>query len=109
MIFIEGCSKSEGRTAEPSVLPKFRRSDTGSATEGSGNASLNRRRSSASGRRAYDDANRIVRMGWQVGVVGIAVAEMAKWREDVLAVTAADGADYVTRLACSGIEAFHES
>jgi hypothetical protein len=34
----------------------------------------------------------------QIGIVGVAVGEMAEWREDVFAVTAADGAEHVTRL-----------
>jgi hypothetical protein len=34
---------------------------------------------------------------------------MAEWRKDVFAIGAADSAEHVTRLAYSGIEAFHES
>ena len=41
--------------------------------------------------------------------VWIAVGEMTKRREDIIAAVAANGAEYVTRLACRRIEAFHES
>lgn len=56
-----------------------------------------------------DEASRVGRIGRQVGVVWVAVGEMAEWREDVFVVTAADGAKHVTRLACGGVETFHKS
>ncbi|CDI11873.1 protein of unknown function (plasmid) [Agrobacterium pusense] len=76
--------------------------------EGSGIGRLNRRRSRLA-RRVYDEASGILSIRRQVGVVRIAVGQMTKRREEKFAVTAADAAEHVTRLACSGIEAFHES
>jgi hypothetical protein len=51
----------------------------------------------------------IVGIGRQIGVVGIAVGEMAEGREDVIAIVPPHGADDVARAARRRVEAFHEA
>ena len=46
--------------------------------------------------------------GWrQIGVVGIAVGEMSKWREEVVRALTPDGADDISGFARDGVGAFH--
>src|ERR1700751_3539210 len=99
MIFIEGCSRSEGKTAESSALP------TRSEERKSGQPRRNRESPAksagdhqCSGCRANNEAGGIVGIRRQVGVVRAGVGEMAERREDEFAVNAADGAKHVARL-----------
>jgi hypothetical protein len=47
--------------------------------------------------------------GWQqIGVVGIAVSEMSKWREEVVRALTPDGADNISGFASDGVGAFHQ-
>src|SRR6266851_4717689 len=47
--------------------------------------------------------------GWrQIGVVGIAVGEMSKWREEVVRALTPDGADDISGFASDGVGAFRK-
>ena len=54
------------------------------------------------------EARRIVRVRWQVGIVGVAVGQMAERDENIIAIIAADRAKDIARLAGDCIQALHE-
>ena len=55
-----------------------------------------------------DETIRIIGIGRQISIVGIAVGEMAEGREDVVAVVTPHGADDLAGIARPRVEAFHQ-
>src|SRR5450755_861743 len=54
---------------------------------------------------------RLSRQGFglqQIGVAGIAVSEMSKWREEVVRALTRNGADDISGFASDGVGAFHQ-
>lgn len=51
---------------------------------------------------------RAVRVRRKVSVIGVAIGEMAKWREDIVPAVTADGSDDIALLARQSVGAFHQ-